>query len=154
MLLLHVIKYTHHPTVLNPRTSLFSSHLQSNSQTNSTKNLSLSLFFPCFPLFLLRFPDIKMEGLIPFVYKAIMQYKNGRQGPIVSWLCDSPSYSYMKLPGDSGRFQTPASSLFGSEYVLSSSSSSSKPASSTTQIMFSSSVQSSSCLLNSPSVPT
>lgn len=47
MLLLHVIKYT----LLNPRTSLFSSHLQSNSQTNSTKNHSLSLFFPCFPLF-------------------------------------------------------------------------------------------------------
>lgn len=152
MLLLHVIKYT----LLNPRTSLFSSHLQSNSQTNSTKNLSLSLFFLCFPLFLLRFPDIKMEGLIPFVYKAIMQYKNGRQGPIVSWLCDSPSYSYMKLPGDSGRFQTSASSLFGSEYVLSSSSSSSsKPASSTTQIMFSSSsVQSPSCHFNSPRVPT
>ncbi|BAT97185.1 hypothetical protein LR48_Vigan11g124200 [Vigna angularis] len=97
-----------------------------------------------------------MEGLIPFVYKAIMQYKNGRQGPIVSWLCDSSSYSYMKLPGDSGRFQTSASSLFGSEYVLSStsSSSSSKPGSSTTQIMFSSSVQSPSCHLNSPRVPT
>lgn len=58
-----------------------------------------------------------MEGLIPFVYKAIMQYKNGKEGPnIGSWLCDSssPSYSYMKLPGDSGRFQTSASSLFGS----------------------------------------
>ncbi|KAK8464508.1 hypothetical protein PHAVU_010G016401 [Phaseolus vulgaris] len=96
-----------------------------------------------------------MEGLIPFVYKAIMQYRNGREGPIVSWLCDSPSYSYMKLPGDSGRFQTSASSLFGSDYGLSSSSSSSsKPASSTTQIMVSSHVQSPSCHLNSPRVPT
>jgi len=95
-----------------------------------------------------------MEGLIPFVYKAIMQYKNGRQGPIGSWLCDSPSYSYMKLPGDSGRFQTSASSLFGSEYVLSSSSSSSKPGSSATQVMVSSSDQSPSCNLNLPRVPT
>ncbi|XP_027906978.1 uncharacterized protein LOC114166442 [Vigna unguiculata] len=95
-----------------------------------------------------------MEGLIPFVYKAIMQYKNGRQGPIGSWLCDSPSYSYMKLPGDSGRFQTSASSLFGSEYVLSSSSSSSKPGSSATQVMVSSSDRSPSCNLNLPRVPT
>nr|XP_004506624.1 uncharacterized protein LOC101509861 [Cicer arietinum] len=63
-----------------------------------------------------------MEGLIPFVYKAIIQYKNGKEGSIGSWLCDSPSYSYMKLPaGDSGRFQT---------VVFSSSSSSSNIASS------------------------
>lgn len=37
-----------------------------------------------------------MEGLIPFVYKAIMQYKNGKEG-LGSWICDSPSYSYMRL---------------------------------------------------------
>lgn len=60
-----------------------------------------------------------MEGLIPFVYKAVVQYKNGKERTnISSWFCDSPSYSYMKLPaGDSGRFQT----------VFSSSSSSSNP---------------------------
>ncbi|RYR72866.1 hypothetical protein Ahy_A02g007097 isoform A [Arachis hypogaea] len=57
-----------------------------------------------------------MEGLIPFVYKAIMQYKNGKEGPIGSWLCDSPSYSYVKLPGDSGRFQTSALSLFSPDH--------------------------------------
>jgi len=53
-----------------------------------------------------------MEGLIPFVYKAIVQYKNGKErSNIGSWFCDSPSYSYMKLSaGDSGRFQTFASS--------------------------------------------
>ncbi|KAL3640665.1 hypothetical protein CASFOL_015633 [Castilleja foliolosa] len=46
-----------------------------------------------------------MEGLIPFVYKAIAQYKNGGQGNniIGTWLNESPSASYMRLPGDSGR---------------------------------------------------
>ncbi|CAL0304477.1 unnamed protein product [Lupinus luteus] len=71
-----------------------------------------------------------MEGLIPFVYKAIMQYKNGKQGPITSWICDTPSYSYMRLPGDSGRLQDSASSP------------SFNPASSTNQVIVSSSVQS------------
>lgn len=47
-----------------------------------------------------------MEGLIPYVYKAIMQYKNGEQGEKGAWLNESPSASYVRLPGDSGRFQT------------------------------------------------
>ncbi|KAL5073054.1 hypothetical protein RYX36_012038 [Vicia faba] len=49
-----------------------------------------------------------MEGLIPFVYKAVVQYKNGKERTnISSWFCDSPSYSYMKLPAsDSDQFQT------------------------------------------------
>ncbi|XP_022842086.1 uncharacterized protein LOC111365800 [Olea europaea var. sylvestris] len=47
-----------------------------------------------------------MEGLIPYVYKAIMQYKNGGQGEKGAWLNESPSASYVRLPGDSGRFQT------------------------------------------------
>ncbi|CAL0302681.1 unnamed protein product [Lupinus luteus] len=75
-----------------------------------------------------------MEGIIPFVYKAIMQYKNGKEGTIGSWICDSPSYSYMRLPGDSGRFQTSAS--------FSVSSPSFSPASSATQVLVSSSVKS------------
>ncbi|KAI4354555.1 hypothetical protein L6164_003407 [Bauhinia variegata] len=83
-----------------------------------------------------------MEGLIPFVYKAIMQYKNGKEGAIGSWLCESPSYSYTRLPGDSGRFQTSASSLFQSDCGFSASSPSSKSAASATQIMVSSTVQS------------
>ncbi|KAE8661114.1 hypothetical protein F3Y22_tig00116939pilonHSYRG00279 [Hibiscus syriacus] len=48
-----------------------------------------------------------MEGLIPFVYRAIVQYKNGKEDHVLaSWLNDSPSASYTRLPtGDSGRFQ-------------------------------------------------
>ncbi|XP_057459145.1 uncharacterized protein LOC130749792 [Lotus japonicus] len=86
-----------------------------------------------------------MEGLIPFVYKAIVQYKNNKECPIGSWFSESPSYSYMKLPGDSGRCQTSASALFGSDYGFSASSPppSSKPATSaTTQITVSSGAQS------------
>ncbi|XP_027352787.1 uncharacterized protein LOC113863416 [Abrus precatorius] len=75
-----------------------------------------------------------MEGLIPFVYKAIMQYKSGKEVAIGSWICESPSYSYMRLPGDSGRFQNPAS--------FSAPSPSSNPVSSATQIVVSSGVQS------------
>ncbi|KAK7256796.1 hypothetical protein RIF29_30288 [Crotalaria pallida] len=75
-----------------------------------------------------------MEGLIPFVYKAIMQYKGGKEGAIGSWISESPSYSYMRLPGDSGRFQNPAS--------YSASSPSFNPASSATQVIVSSGVQS------------
>lgn len=72
-----------------------------------------------------------MEGLIPFVYKAIVQYKNGKQrSNVSSWFCDSPSYSYMKLSaGDSGRFQN---------FDASSSSPSSNSTNSRTQIVASS----------------
>ncbi|KAH6798412.1 hypothetical protein C2S51_034896 [Perilla frutescens var. frutescens] len=46
-----------------------------------------------------------MEGLIPFLYRAIIQYRNGGEGLIGStWLHDSPPASYVRLPGDSGRF--------------------------------------------------
>ncbi|KAI9115995.1 hypothetical protein K1719_012925 [Acacia pycnantha] len=67
-----------------------------------------------------------MEGLIPFVYKAIVQYKNGKEGPLGSFFSESPSYSYMRLPsgGDSGRFQTSASALLSDNYGFTSSSSS------------------------------
>ncbi|KAG6493935.1 hypothetical protein ZIOFF_048941 [Zingiber officinale] len=51
-----------------------------------------------------------MEGLIPFVCRAIASYANsgGAQAPPVTvWFAgDSPSASYMRLPtGDSGRFR-------------------------------------------------
>ncbi|XP_047157318.1 uncharacterized protein LOC124828133 [Vigna umbellata] len=79
-----------------------------------------------------------MEGLIPFVYKAIMQYKGtGKEGPLGSWICESPSYSYMRLPGDSGRFQIQAPPSFSAP-----SPSSNNPTSSATQIIVSSGVQS------------
>ncbi|KAJ8484780.1 hypothetical protein OPV22_017265 [Ensete ventricosum] len=49
-----------------------------------------------------------MEGLIPFVYRAILHYAHGEEAPLRnSWLDDSPSASYMRLPGDSGRLRSP-----------------------------------------------
>ncbi|KAL8036663.1 hypothetical protein ABFX02_12G172900 [Erythranthe guttata] len=43
-----------------------------------------------------------MEGLIPLVYRAIAQFKNGGQGNIIdAWLNESPSPSYTRLSGDS-----------------------------------------------------
>ncbi|KAH7867258.1 hypothetical protein Vadar_031004 [Vaccinium darrowii] len=64
-----------------------------------------------------------MEGLIPFVYRAIVQYKSGNgQGLIDTWLNESPSASYMRLPGDSGRFQTSDLNVFrSSDYGFSTS---------------------------------
>ncbi|KAI3447716.1 hypothetical protein Pfo_004381 [Paulownia fortunei] len=53
-----------------------------------------------------------MEGLIPFVYRAIAQYRNGGEGVIGTWLNESPSASYIRLPGDSGRFSTSDIQLF------------------------------------------
>ncbi|XP_028783427.1 uncharacterized protein LOC114739527 [Neltuma alba] len=98
-----------------------------------------------------------MEGLIPFVYRAIMQYRNGKEGAMGSWLCESPSYSYVRLSGgDSGRFQTSASALLA-DYGFSataqpakSSSSPSNNSSSATQFLAQSSggVQSSGSPLN------
>ncbi|XP_078154437.1 uncharacterized protein LOC144549542 [Carex rostrata] len=57
-----------------------------------------------------------MEGLIPFVYKAIVQYRNCGQVSLGSLLFDHeppPSY-YMRLPGDSGRFQSTEIQLLSS----------------------------------------
>ncbi|KAJ4704610.1 Legume-specific protein [Melia azedarach] len=95
-----------------------------------------------------------MEGLIPFVYRAIMQYKNGNQVALGSWYSDSPSASYMRLPGDSGRFQTSDIQLFQPDYGFSNStsttsSSSMAPPSATTQIILSTGVQSPVCRLTS-----
>ncbi|KAK4377521.1 hypothetical protein RND71_003817 [Anisodus tanguticus] len=80
-----------------------------------------------------------MEGLIPFVYKAIVEYKNGR----ATWMPESPSASYMRLPGDSGRFETSDIQLFGhAESMFSTTSSSSPSASTVTKRMVSGGVQS------------
>ncbi|CAL5389716.1 unnamed protein product [Camellia sinensis] len=84
-----------------------------------------------------------MEGLIPFVYRAIMQYKNGGEGGFMeSWLNDSPSASYMRLPGDSGRFQTSDIQLFRSDYCFSTTTTTTAPPSSTARISVSTAVQS------------
>ncbi|GMJ03135.1 hypothetical protein HRI_003982700 [Hibiscus trionum] len=79
-----------------------------------------------------------MEGFIPFVYRAIVQYKNGKEDHVLAtWFNDSPSASYMRLPtGDSGRFQISETD----NYVPSSSSPMST--SSTTKIILSTGVQS------------
>ncbi|KAK2972314.1 hypothetical protein RJ640_014372 [Escallonia rubra] len=54
-----------------------------------------------------------MEGLIPLVYRAIMQHKNGGQGLFLrSLMNESPSASYVRLPGDSGRFQASEIPMF------------------------------------------
>ncbi|KAL4312030.1 hypothetical protein GQ457_01G017400 [Hibiscus cannabinus] len=60
-----------------------------------------------------------MEGIIPFVYKAIVQYKNGREGHVLATrFNNSPSPSYIRLPtGDSGRFQTSDQQIFQSDYA-------------------------------------
>ncbi|KAF9665115.1 hypothetical protein SADUNF_Sadunf16G0088600 [Salix dunnii] len=83
-----------------------------------------------------------MEGLIPFVYKAIMQHNNGKEArPSGSWFSESPSASYMRLRGDSGRFQKSDTQVFGSDYGFSNSSTSSNKHSSTTQIIVSTGAQ-------------
>ncbi|EYU41761.1 hypothetical protein ABFS82_10G028600 [Erythranthe guttata] len=72
-----------------------------------------------------------MEGLIPFVYKAIVQYKNGGRG---TWLNESPSASYMRIPaGDSGRFSTSDIQLSRPDYCAFSASS--PPRSAATRVL-------------------
>ncbi|KAG6737016.1 hypothetical protein NC651_035618 [Populus alba x Populus x berolinensis] len=83
-----------------------------------------------------------MEGLIPFVYRAIMQFNNGKEaGPLGSWFSESPSASYMRLPGDSGRFQKSDLRILESDHGFSNSSTSSNTHSSTTQIIVSTGAQ-------------
>ncbi|XP_072997880.1 uncharacterized protein [Typha latifolia] len=56
-----------------------------------------------------------MEGLIPFVYRAIVQYKNDGNVSLGSlMLNESPSASYMRLPGDSGRYRSVEACFFSS----------------------------------------
>ncbi|KAL6841328.1 hypothetical protein ACP4OV_028846 [Aristida adscensionis] len=54
-----------------------------------------------------------MEGLIPFIYRAVVQYRKEGQVSLGDLLFDvepSPS-SYFRLPGDSGRYQATATDL-------------------------------------------
>ncbi|CAL4901100.1 unnamed protein product [Urochloa decumbens] len=55
-----------------------------------------------------------MEGLIPFIYRAVVQFKKEGQVSFTDLLFDEPSSptSYFRLPGDSGRYQVSASDLF------------------------------------------
>ncbi|MBA0601361.1 uncharacterized protein LOC105781011 [Gossypium raimondii] len=90
-----------------------------------------------------------MEGLIPFVYRAIVQYKNGKEDHVLAtWFNESPSASYTRLPtGDSDRFQISDDRIFESDnyrkFSTSSSSSSSMVApSGSAKIILSTGVQS------------
>lgn len=88
-----------------------------------------------------------MEGLIPFVYRAIVQYKNGKEDHVLAtWFNESPSAPYMRLPtGDSDRFQISDDRIFESDnygkFSTSSSSSMAAPSAST-KIILSTGVQS------------
>ncbi|KAI4324454.1 hypothetical protein MLD38_029943 [Melastoma candidum] len=96
-----------------------------------------------------------MEGLIPFLYRAIVQYKGGEQQP--AWFGDSPSAAYTRLPGDSGRFAASEhiGQIFRPEYNFSLSgpssssigSSNNDNAAVTTQVIVASGVQSPVCRL-------
>ncbi|XVF55206.1 hypothetical protein PTKIN_Ptkin06aG0018300 [Pterospermum kingtungense] len=100
-----------------------------------------------------------MEGLIPFVYRAVVQYRNGKEGHVLAtWFNESPSASYMRLPtGDSGRFLLSDKQVFQSDYNGNiSTSTSSSPSSmattsssTTTKIILSTGVQSPVCRLTS-----
>ncbi|KAE8692867.1 hypothetical protein F3Y22_tig00110828pilonHSYRG00141 [Hibiscus syriacus] len=85
-----------------------------------------------------------MEGLIPFVYRAIVQYMNGNEEHhvLASWFNDSPSASYTRLPtGDSGRFQMSDERVFESHNQGSSSSPMSSSSSTAAKIILSAGVQ-------------
>ncbi|KAI4331671.1 hypothetical protein MLD38_029834 [Melastoma candidum] len=89
-----------------------------------------------------------MEGLIPFLYRAIVQYKGGEQQP--AWSYDSPSAAYTRLPGDSGASEH-IGQIFRPEYIFSlsgsSSSSNNRAAAVTTQVIMASGAQSPVCRL-------
>ncbi|PAN19172.1 hypothetical protein GQ55_3G244900 [Panicum hallii var. hallii] len=55
-----------------------------------------------------------MEGLIPFIYRAVVQYRKEGQVSFGDLLFDEPSTtSYFRLPGDSSRYPvTAANDLF------------------------------------------
>ncbi|KAJ9146709.1 hypothetical protein P3X46_028941 [Hevea brasiliensis] len=69
-----------------------------------------------------------MEGLIPYVYKVMVQYKAGGQSTMEdSSFGESTSAHYVRLPGDSGRFNPSSIQLFLPEYFRSSSASATHP---------------------------
>ncbi|KAF5744567.1 hypothetical protein HS088_TW07G00141 [Tripterygium wilfordii] len=69
----------------------------SPSSSGQPTNLSLCLSF--------RHIDKHMEGLIPFIYKVIVQYRAAGQSTMESsWFDGLQNAPYARLPGDSGRF--------------------------------------------------
>ncbi|KAJ0984033.1 hypothetical protein J5N97_002389 [Dioscorea zingiberensis] len=73
-----------------------------------------------------------MEGLIPYVYKVIVQYRNGGEGPLGGLRfsdspTSSPSMAYIRLPGDSGKYRATDIQLFPSSSLATSSTTLSSP---------------------------
>ncbi|KAG8660180.1 hypothetical protein MANES_02G127800v8 [Manihot esculenta] len=68
-----------------------------------------------------------MEGLIPYFYKVIVQYNAEGQTKEGSSFGESTSAHYVRLPGDSGRFNPSCTQLFHPEYVPTSSASAAHP---------------------------
>ncbi|XWS28789.1 hypothetical protein CRYUN_Cryun25bG0101300 [Craigia yunnanensis] len=65
-----------------------------------------------------------MEGLIPFIYRVIIQYRTGEQPTTEGYLFNEPHPApYARLPGDSGGFKLPSEN--GSSFSMSSPSTSS-----------------------------
>ncbi|OMO91134.1 hypothetical protein COLO4_18585 [Corchorus olitorius] len=49
-----------------------------------------------------------MEGLIPFIYRVIIQHRTGEQLTVDGSLFNEPHpVPYIRLPGDSGRLERP-----------------------------------------------
>lgn len=124
-------------SLMTLRLEPFINHPFSSIPPHSTKPSITSLQLQHIPNKQTQLPQNKasffMEGLIPYVYKAIIQYRNGdHQGPLgASWLTDSPSnspsMSYMRLPGDSGRYRSPEIQLLSSSSISSASNTLSSP---------------------------
>lgn len=68
----------------------------------------------------------QMEGIIPFVYRIIIQHRSAAAGQSTmadSWFSESPTLPYMRLPGDSGYMgllpEPTNSPLLGSRHIAS-----------------------------------
>ncbi|KAK9283486.1 hypothetical protein L1049_011732 [Liquidambar formosana] len=60
-----------------------------------------------------------MEGLIPLIYNAIVQLRSSGQASMAApWFHESPTASYVQLPGDSGRFQSSEIQFLEADSVL------------------------------------
>ncbi|KAK9280098.1 hypothetical protein L1049_013783 [Liquidambar formosana] len=77
-----------------------------------------------FPTLLIAENLSLMEGLIPFIYRVIVRYRTGGQPSMAeSWFTEQSSAPYMRLAGDSGRYERPDTQPFLPAECVSSSSS-------------------------------
>lgn len=68
-----------------------------------------------------------MEGLIPFLYKAIVSYAKGQASPRNILSVDSPSASYVLLSSGSDTLSSPETQFFSTSTVSNSSSAVARP---------------------------